>query len=214
MKTDAQMNEMAEQIAKNLGNLDKKDYAFATSLAEQQLAGKNLSAKQAYWLEVMYERALAAPEKKEEVDFGEDLSGIIALFEKTNGKLKYPAIRLRTEDGMDIRLSRTKAGQFPGSVNFKTIADEYGETRWLGRITLDGKVHLSKDGRLVEKDLLELLRVFAGNPAAIASAYGKLTGNCCFCSSGLTDERSTSVGYGPVCAQNYALPWGEKEMVA
>jgi len=28
---------------------------------------------------------------------------------------------------------------------------------------------------------------------------------------GLDDERSVSVGYGPVCAGHYGLPWGEKQ---
>ncbi len=29
------------------------------------------------------------------------------------------------------------------------------------------------------------------------------------CGLDLTDERSTSAGYGPICAGKYGLPWGE-----
>lgn len=42
-----------------------------------------------------------------------------------------------------------------------------------------------------------------------AAAFGKTHGWCVFCSRDLTDERSLSVGYGPRCAQNQSLPWGE-----
>lgn len=42
-----------------------------------------------------------------------------------------------------------------------------------------------------------------------ASEFGRLYGICIYCSRDLTDERSIAVGYGPVCASNYDLPWGE-----
>jgi hypothetical protein len=47
-----------------------------------------------------------------------------------------------------------------------------------------------------------------GNLAERAAAFGHETGVCCFCSRGLTDERSVTVGYGPICAERYGLPWG------
>lgn len=46
------------------------------------------------------------------------------------------------------------------------------------------------------------------NPAGVAAEYGHETGNCSFCSKELTDNRSLSVGYGPVCADKFGLPWG------
>lgn len=42
-----------------------------------------------------------------------------------------------------------------------------------------------------------------------AAAFGHLTGRCVFCTAHLTDARSITVGYGPTCAQNHGLPWGE-----
>lgn len=42
-----------------------------------------------------------------------------------------------------------------------------------------------------------------------AARFGKLWGQCVFCSRLLTDERSVAVGYGPVCASHNGLPWGE-----
>ena len=42
-----------------------------------------------------------------------------------------------------------------------------------------------------------------------AKAWGDETHHCVFCSLALTDDRSITAGYGPVCATNYGLPWGE-----
>ena len=41
-----------------------------------------------------------------------------------------------------------------------------------------------------------------------AARFGSVTGSCVFCMRTLTDERSISVGYGPICAEHNGLPWG------
>lgn len=59
-----------------------------------------------------------------------------------------------------------------------------------------------------------VLQQLADNPETIASLHGKQTGQCCFCSRLLTDDRkgySVDVGYGPICAQRYGLKWGESD---
>ena len=33
---------------------------------------------------------------------------------------------------------------------------------------------------------------------------------CCFCNRALEDERSTAVGYGPICAGHFGLAWGNR----
>lgn len=42
-----------------------------------------------------------------------------------------------------------------------------------------------------------------------AAAFGHLVGRCCFCSHAIDTPESTAVGYGPVCAGKYDLPWGD-----
>lgn len=38
---------------------------------------------------------------------------------------------------------------------------------------------------------------------------------CCFCGTEITSKNSLAVGYGPICAENYGLPWnGEAERLA
>jgi DNA-binding IclR family transcriptional regulator len=51
------------------------------------------------------------------------------------------------------------------------------------------------------------LNEVAANPQQAAVAYARLTSTCCFCGTGLTDERSVRHGYGPICADRYNLPW-------
>lgn len=82
------------------------------------------------------------------------------------------------------------------------------------------KVVESNEGRLYAKVWKDEEWVYA--PGAIghikaadrisaeeAAKFGRLTGSCVFCSRRLTDERSATVGYGPVCAERVGLPWGE-----
>lgn len=44
------------------------------------------------------------------------------------------------------------------------------------------------------------------NPAEYTGAYGKETGNCCFCNTEIENPISLAVGYGPICARKYGLP--------
>lgn len=53
--------------------------------------------------------------------------------------------------------------------------------------------------------------LFAADPVAMSKAYADEFEECGYCGRGLTDPRSTSHGYGPVCAKNYGLPWGHKD---
>lgn len=58
----------------------------------------------------------------------------------------------------------------------------------------------------VEQELLDKL---AADPVGFLAQVGKDMDGCCFCNSALTDPRSKEVGYGPVCAANWGLPWGK-----
>lgn len=55
---------------------------------------------------------------------------------------------------------------------------------------------------------MRLLSADTAISAEEAAKFGHLYGQCVFCSRTLTDERSIEVGYGPVCADHHALPWG------
>ena len=197
----------AEVLTASLANLGDSDRAFATSLLNSYKAGR-MSAKQAYWIEVLAGRATkgAAPATPAPAAIG-DMSGLYALFQKAARNLKRPAIVAMSPVG-EIRLSVAGANaRVPGSIN---VAEKgpYGEARYYGRIMQDG-TFARRDG--ATDALVDYLVDFAANPAKMAAAHGHKTGACCFCNRPLTDARSTSVGYGPICAGHYGLPWGEVE---
>ena len=59
-------------------------------------------------------------------------------------------------------------------------------------------------------DVLIVMEQFRVDPLGTIVRLGKATGRCCFCGSGLTDRRSRSHGYGPVCAKTYGLDWSHE----
>lgn len=201
-------------LFEGIRNLPQKDQAFAESLLNAYHRYGSVSPKQAHWVEVLAKRASGQEEKPAAVAIG-NLSGVIALFAKAREHLDFPKIVLVVDDGhrgfteLKLSVAGDKA-RFPGTVN---VADNlpFGQARFFGRINLDGSFEPSRhvEGELQGR-IVALLQAFAANPAEVAAAHGKLTGNCCFCHRQLTDERSTAIGYGPVCADNYGLPWGAK----
>ena len=64
-------------------------------------------------------------------------------------------------------------------------------------------------GRHLAPSVSEFLEVFAKDPLKVGSEYGRKSGCCCFCGLNLTDGRSISKGYGPICARHWELPWGD-----
>lgn len=137
------------------------------------------------------------------VQLGAGLSRIFGMFEAAKASLKRPAIRLADEAGARIHLSL--AGE--KSVNWGSIYVKgmRGSEAYYGKITAEGKFCPSRECPATVETLLV---AFANDPETIATKYGKLTGCCCFCGRTLTDDRSTEVGYGPVCAGKFGLNWG------
>lgn len=145
-----------------------------------------------------------------------DFSGVYDLFQKAAKHLKYPKVVLNLPEGMPIRLYVAgERSRLPGVVNVVDARPqpEELERTWYGRVTKDGKWDVNRSLQVIAKDRLQsianLLKRLAKNPAEVAAEYGRLTGNCCFCMHALDDARSIAVGYGPVCAERYGLPWGK-----
>ena len=148
------------------------------------------------------------------------LAGIMALFDTAKQHLKFPAIELGVPAIVADRLFAVRvnvAGERarePGSLTVVTAEkNAEGSRTYLGRITRAGVWEASsRNGypALVVAAIGDRLAAFAAEPAKIAGEHGRLTGRCCFCRIRLTDERSTAVGYGEKCSENYGLPWGAR----
>jgi hypothetical protein len=182
--------------------LSAKDQKFAKSLMKAFAQGK-ASEKQEYWLGVLAERAKNGGKPKlverERVKIGE-FTGIAKLFDEAKKHLKFPSITLA-----GVKLSRAgEKAKVPGSINVLNTTNK----DWYGRILETGEFEKSPR-TIVPEELVELLGHFAEHPAEVAGDHGKLTGRCAFCNLPLSDERSTEVGYGKICASHFNLPWGK-----
>jgi len=197
------MNEIA--ILKSVFNkLGDRDRDFAGSLIEGFDRYGRVSEKQLYWVNVLIQRANGAkPMASTELVSVVEIKN---LFAKASKSLKRMKIRLKTTFNQNVVF--TIAGErskYAGQVMI-TDGGPFGDNKYFGKIDMEGNLLKTTQ---CDDNVLSLIKEFADNPAETAGKYGRLTGNCCFCMRGLEDERSVSVGYGPVCANHYGLPWGE-----
>jgi hypothetical protein len=128
------------------------------------------------------------------------IAGIVAFLTSAAERgLKHPKARFLSPQNEEMRLALAgERSRNPGSVQIK-IAGE-----WIGGILTDGR----PTGPIGEmRDVLDTLVAIAEDPVSAARAYGALMCRCSFCNLHLTDEGSVEVGYGPICAVSYNLPW-------
>ena len=118
-------------------------------------------------------------------------------------KLKFPKIELLIGQ-LRVRLyMATERSRIAGHIQVKSQTRYYGNVSPTGAFTA-----YSKTDNQVE--LVDALRRFGNDPIGVAAEYGKVTGNCCFCRKPVgdgKDKRSVRLGYGPVCARKWDLPW-------
>lgn len=185
----------ALRAALNSDKIPFRDIDFCTSIVEAAERGR-ASEKQLHWLGVLYDRHCGAPAPEL------DLSRLFALLTAAKAHLKRPFILVASPLG-DLRLTLSRDGQGV-HVTCKALTPDYLGTVRNGR--------LFPNGQAIGLDVPALtaaLAVMAADPAAAAAAYGHAKGTCCFCARDLTDGRSVAVGYGPICAEHYGLPWGD-----
>jgi hypothetical protein len=143
---------------------------------------------------------------------------ILAMFERawekisqTDGYHRQPKIRLVSAASNTLELRRIGKGKNEGGINV-TDGGPYEDNKWYGRIEKKS-ARFTSNGRLLREKgwsntLPAFLRSFEVDPVAASKFSAKQTGDCCFCSRTLTDQRSIAEGYGPVCAERYGLTWG------
>lgn len=173
--------------------------AFAQDLVRK--SGRGLSASQWAWV-----HKLAVDQTAPRPSSNLILAGIVALFAKAGQHKKYPKMKINTPELGEFKLSLAgPASKYCGSV--RIVKGNYGEWDYVyfGSISPDGRFVPS---RACTPQMVEFLTEMNDNPSAAGAKYGHMTGECCFCGLTLTDQRSITVGYGPICAQNWGLAWG------
>lgn len=135
------------------------------------------------------------------------LHNIVNAMLMANSKIAHPKIRLELTNGQLIVLKlATSTSRFPGSINIDD-GKPFNSNKWFGRILKTGELQLSAIGETIEQPLKELLAAFNKNPETVAKIYGQKYNHCCFCGLTLKNADSVAAGYGPICAENYGLPW-------
>ncbi len=185
----------------NAGKVPAKDKGFVESLLAQSVRG--LSEKQWYWVAKLASGYAGVPDTKVA-----DFSRAYALFAKAKGHLKNPKVHLLLPKAkVSVKLYvASERSRVPNVVN---VVDEYGDS-WYGRVYPDGRWEKGT-AQQNAPEVESVLQEFASNPEEVATRHGKLTGACCFCNRKLEDDKSTDVGYGPVCAKRWGLSWGRKK---
>jgi vacuolar-type H+-ATPase subunit E/Vma4 len=130
-----------------------------------------------------------------------DLSALAAMFKKASVKVKWPKITVLLTNGENYTFSL--AGEKSANPGFLYVKRN---GMYLGKVSPTGE--LTRSGSMTEGDV-RAINGFSQDPVTAAANHGFITGNCAFCRLKLTDPRSVKVGYGPVCADNFSLPWGE-----
>lgn len=185
------------------GSMPLNKNSFAVSLANGASQGRGLSQKQIGWVHVIVVEHEAPRRQPEATSHLPQVRGLLDLAAKS---LQYPKINIETTSGQKVRLSVAGQGsKTPGVINI-TDGRPFGENTFFGRIDLEGNLRPSK---AMTVDVTALLEEMNRDPKAVATAYGLRTGSCCFCSRDLSTKESVAVGYGPICAEKYGLPWGE-----
>lgn len=208
------MTQQTEMVVESLEKLlednalSENDATFAESLVNGKYGYRRrgyLTDKQLYAAQKMVRKVQQiADQPKEQVG---DLTGLYLLMHAAKGNLKYPKLNLLLPDEEKTPIKLNIAGERscrPGLINIVT-ADRV----WLGRVDEQGNWDHRDDGHDYAT-VGKFLKRLSQDPATVAAEYGHVTGCCTFCSRPLTDNKSLTVGYGPVCAKNYGLPWGAK----
>lgn len=203
-------NEVIASPAGYLGN-DFRSYLNATRAAGLKFdpATKTQRGPKRFMDDAIEELMVAgfevldsAPEKA--TPTGTPVARIAALFAKASEKLQSPKVVFGSDAGK-IVLSQSKNPKWAG-----TIWVGNGEFRGpqYGRI-VDGQYLRGRDA---SQEVVDAILAFDADPEGVAKAYAKRVGSCSFCTRELVDPRSLAVGYGPICAENYGLPWGEEKI--
>lgn len=204
--------ETIEALKSGLDKIPAKDQSFVKSLLSQHATKGKLSEKQWYWVGKMAQSLEPKPNIPAFTFSVGPYDKVTSMLELAKKNLKFPKLNLQLATGEHIVCFQAgERAMIPGSITVKLARNEKGFSQRLGRVTKDGEFDPAKDApTAIIPSLLAMLTALGADPVATVAAYGHKSGNCCFCMLPLTDERSLHAGYGPTCAKNYGLPWGDK----
>lgn len=222
------LSERMTELNENLASLyDIRDRGFAESLCEWYTKKGWLSDKQAWHaLRFWQETGNGNPKGIEKLKtfrcpadkilpprISVDGRTLIRYFDAAAKKLQRPRIKYKIlpkpihgcEQLIFYRTGEQSAS--PMSVGVTNGLD-YPNNRVLALMYRDGRT-IFYAWTFDKPELQLLIKRVAEDPLAAFSENGRLTKYCCYCGRALTHPSSTHYGYGPICAENFGLPWGD-----
>lgn len=202
-----------EKLRANLVNLTPKNVEFCNKLIAWWDAKKWLSEGQLKWVRIYADRkddlVKLQDEAEEGIKIKTAMTKLNSMFDEASNHLKYPGVTVQLPEVGQVLIATPYYGRKPdGEIEVSTRRGSTGKWIYRGSV-IDDRFYPANKNFATPQAILDLINEVAEDPINTAIKYGKLTGCCCFCNSGLEDERSVSMGYGPVCAKNWGLPWGK-----
>lgn len=200
-----------DELESLMSGLPAGGQKFAASLIRQARA-RGLTVRQEPYVFKLIEQ-VKNPPKQVTAKVRGDMGKAYSFFFSARSHLKFPKVMLRTRVGggpsEDVKIHMSGPNSKRPDVLNITLPDrpgKYAGGKWIGRIDAAGNWEIpASAGADIIEPVKKLLVDLGKNPHKVASEHGKLTGACCFCNRHLEDDRSTGVGYGPVCAKNFGL---------
>ena len=128
------------------------------------------------------------------------------LFTTASSHLKYPKISFNSlsNDKVQLYLATKKyiAIKVNGEYVGKIQPFENANGEW------DASFRMYQGSTELQREI----ESFCANPLESAILRGQAYSHCCFCNLELTNKASLQMGYGPICADNYGLPWKYTEV--
>ena len=199
-------HELVQFLHAHKDELSEKEQGFITNCSRNLQRYPSLTFKMRRWACSIGTR-IQRGEMQSKYEELPNLKGVYDLFGHASEHVKFPKITFSTDRLGVIRLALAgQRSKYKGKI-MMTDGRRFGENQWFGFIDTNGEFKAGKDP--LRDEQIEFLEHFSTDPVRIAKEYAQESGHCCFCHKELTDEKSTVVGYGPVCAKNYGLPWGK-----
>lgn len=223
-------------LERNLAHIDNSDQLeFATSLVSYYRNRGLLSDKQKYyaakfWSEAQQNspetksagRVISAPEREKQLDKNPDTvvmrpnpDKMLALFATAhkNG-LKAPKLVYKDKRwGKFTFFIFRKESKFAGSLGCNLTAKDFQQQDTYRNVFTfllkPEKKLLWSWIALQDAEMQKYVASVMESPVEVAVKQGREQINCCFCGLDLTNKHSREVGYGPICAAKWGLPYGE-----
>lgn len=131
-------------------------------------------------------------------------SKLFALFDKVKLYRKYPSLTFVTHNVQET--IKIEFGNNPNTLwvsNGLTRSDP--ANKLYGKFTRQDFIAYRNDSF----DIIPIMQELCDDPIKFGALRGQQYKHCCFCNTELTSKASLFVGYGPICADNWGLPWGD-----